>query len=159
MQTELIKVDALPPDRDLDHTLHLTQRAGARHQHAPPHHRADPEQPNLDLHDLGRVGIGRGRGWFNVSVAADPHSGRGQGGRILPCSRGGHGASPCEMPGIKTGTMARAIDGSIWTMATICAKSSYRVVATRCCWSPAVPTGMEPVARKTAGFLVSIQLN
>src|SRR3954464_2770669 len=41
-----------------------------------------------------------------VSVAADPHSGRGQGGRILPCSRGGHGASPCEMPGIKTGTMA-----------------------------------------------------
>src|SRR4051794_11660293 len=50
---------------------------------------------------------------LKVSVAADPHSGRGQGGRILPCSRGGHGASPCEMPGIKTGTMARAIDGSI----------------------------------------------
>jgi hypothetical protein len=35
-----------------------------------------------------------------VSVAADPHSGRGQGRRILPCSRGGHGASSCEMPGI-----------------------------------------------------------
>src|SRR4051794_19072090 len=55
----------LPPHRDLDHTVQLTQRAGARHQHAPPHHRANPEQPNLDLHDLGRVGIGRGRGWFN----------------------------------------------------------------------------------------------
>src|SRR3954468_24627200 len=65
MQTELIKVDALPPHRDLDHTVQLTQRAGARHQHAPPHHRADLEQPNLDLRDLGRVGIGRGRGSFN----------------------------------------------------------------------------------------------
>src|SRR4051812_20169011 len=30
-QTELIKVDALPPHRDLDHTVQLTQRAGARH--------------------------------------------------------------------------------------------------------------------------------
>ena len=42
-------------------------------------------------------------------------------------------------------------------MATICAKSSYRAVATRCCWSPAADD--EPVARKTAGFLVSVQLS
>src|SRR3954454_9780395 len=44
-------------------------------------------------------------------------------------------------------------------MATICAKSSYRAVATRCCWSPTVPTRMEPVARKTAGFPVPVQLS
>src|SRR3954468_6065571 len=44
-------------------------------------------------------------------------------------------------------------------MATICAKSSYRAVATRCCWSPAAPTGMELVTRKPAGFLVSVQLS
>jgi len=57
-------VDALPSHRDLDDTVQLVQCAGARHQHAPPHHGADPEQPNLDLHDLGPVGVGRGPGSF-----------------------------------------------------------------------------------------------
>jgi len=50
-------VNAFPPHRDLDDTVKLTQRAGARHQHAPPHHRADSEQPDLDLHNLGPVGV------------------------------------------------------------------------------------------------------
>ena len=44
--------------------MQLAQGAGVRQQHAPPHHRADPEQPNLDLNDAGRVRTGR----FGVRV-------------------------------------------------------------------------------------------
>ena len=40
-------------------TTQLAQGAGGRHQQAPPHHRADPKQPDFDLHDAGRVRAGR----------------------------------------------------------------------------------------------------
>jgi len=46
---------------------------------------------------------------FNDSGMAAPHSDRGCRRRILPCSRGGDGASSCERPGITIGTIARAI--------------------------------------------------
>jgi hypothetical protein len=39
--------------------VQLAQRERRRHQHAPPYHRADPDQPDLDLKDL--VGIRRRR--------------------------------------------------------------------------------------------------
>jgi len=52
MLAELIKVNALPAHRDLDAAVQLLQRAGARHQQPPPYHRADPEQPQLELHDI-----------------------------------------------------------------------------------------------------------
>ena len=58
-KAELEKVDAFPPHRDLDHAVQLAQREGRRHQHAPPYHRADPDQPDLDLKD--RLGVRRRR--------------------------------------------------------------------------------------------------
>ena len=48
-------MDAFPPHRDLKHAMQLAQGAVCRHQHAPPHHRADAQQPDLDLHE--RVAI------------------------------------------------------------------------------------------------------
>ena len=69
-QAELIQVDALPPHRDLDHAVQLAQDAGVRHLQATPHHRANPEQPHLDLDDAGRVRAGRfgtrDSGWFGL---------------------------------------------------------------------------------------------
>ncbi len=50
-KAELEKVEALPPHRDLDDAVQLAQRERRRHQHAPPYHRADPDQPDLDLED------------------------------------------------------------------------------------------------------------
>ncbi len=52
-------VYALPTHRDLDHPVQLAQGAGVRHQQAAPHHRADPEQPHLDLDNADRVRDGR----------------------------------------------------------------------------------------------------
>jgi len=42
-----------------------SRSVGSWHQHPPPHHRADPEQPNLDLHNLALGGVGRRRGSSN----------------------------------------------------------------------------------------------
>jgi hypothetical protein len=42
---------------DLDHAMKLAERKTQRHQNAPPHHRADPGQPEFDLED--RVGVRR----------------------------------------------------------------------------------------------------
>jgi hypothetical protein len=39
--------------------MQLAQRERCLHQHAPPYHWSDPEQPDLDLED--RLGIRRGR--------------------------------------------------------------------------------------------------
>ena len=64
-QAELVKVDALLPHRDLNDAVQLTQRAGARHQQAPPHHWTDPEQPDLDLYNPGSGRVGRRRGRSN----------------------------------------------------------------------------------------------
>jgi hypothetical protein len=58
-KAELKKVEAFPPHRDLDDAVQLAQRERRRHQHAPPYHRADPDQPDLDL--KGRLGIRRRR--------------------------------------------------------------------------------------------------
>ena len=54
-QAELIEVDALPPHRDLDGAVQLAQGAGVRYQHPPPYHRADAEQPDLDLYNRFRI--------------------------------------------------------------------------------------------------------
>jgi hypothetical protein len=51
----LLEVEALPAQRDLDDAVQLARGAGARHHQAPPHHRADPEQPRLEPHDPARV--------------------------------------------------------------------------------------------------------
>ena len=64
-QAELIKMDNFPPHRDLDCAMQLAQGASARHQHTAPYHRADPEQPDLNLHNLAPVGFGSRRGSFN----------------------------------------------------------------------------------------------
>jgi hypothetical protein len=61
-QAELVKVDAFPAHRDLNDAVQLVQRELRRHQHAPPHHRADPDQPDLDLE--GRPGARRGAAVF-----------------------------------------------------------------------------------------------
>jgi hypothetical protein len=71
-QTELVEVDALPPHRDLDYAVQLTERKSDGDQNAPPNHRADPKQPNLDLHDSidalrGRVIIPR-KGLLRTSL-------------------------------------------------------------------------------------------
>src|SRR5208283_4393274 len=50
-QTELKEVDAFPAHRDLDHAMQLAKRNGRRHVHPAPYHRAEPQQPNLELHN------------------------------------------------------------------------------------------------------------
>jgi hypothetical protein len=72
---------------------------------------------HLDVEIVKRSDAAKGftvlpKRWIVVSVTADPHSDRGCRRRILPCSRGGYGASSCERPGITTGTLARVI--SVW---------------------------------------------
>jgi hypothetical protein len=49
--TELVEVEALPPHRDLDYAVQLTERKVDGDQNTPPNHWADPKQPNLDLDD------------------------------------------------------------------------------------------------------------
>src|SRR5208337_1963353 len=44
-------VDAFPAHRDLDHAMQLAKRNGRRHVHPAPYHRAEPQQPNLELHN------------------------------------------------------------------------------------------------------------
>jgi hypothetical protein len=44
-------VEALPPHRDLDYAVQLTERKVDGDQNTPPYHRADPKQPKLDLDD------------------------------------------------------------------------------------------------------------
>lgn len=80
----MIEVDALPSHRHLDDTVQLAQGERAGDQHSPPHHWADAEQPNLDLHDRFRIGGGQGssvagsgslRGWCHppsLSLIAHP---------------------------------------------------------------------------------------
>jgi hypothetical protein len=58
-QLEIIEVDTFPAHGDLDHPMKLAERKTRRHQNAPPHHWADPGQPDFDLQDCG--GIRRGR--------------------------------------------------------------------------------------------------
>ena len=58
-QFELVEVDTFPAHGDLDHAVKLSERETRRHQNAPPHHGADPGQPDFDLKDRG--GIRRGR--------------------------------------------------------------------------------------------------
>jgi hypothetical protein len=54
-QGEGIEMDALPAHGDLDYAMELAERKTRRHQNAPPHHRADPGQPEFDLQDCGGV--------------------------------------------------------------------------------------------------------
>src|SRR5271166_735303 len=56
-QLEIVEVDTFPAHGDLDHAVKLAERKTRRRQNAPPHHRADPSQPELDLED--HVGIRR----------------------------------------------------------------------------------------------------
>src|SRR5271165_7340676 len=56
-QLEIVEVDTFPPHGDLDHAMKLAERKTRRYQNAPPHHRADPGQPEFDLED--RVGVRR----------------------------------------------------------------------------------------------------
>ena len=46
---ELEQVDAFPAHRQLEHTVQLAQWHGLRYEDAAPDHRADVQQPNLDL--------------------------------------------------------------------------------------------------------------
>jgi hypothetical protein len=46
---------ALPAYGDLDHAMKLAERETRRHLNAPPHHRADPGQPDFDLQDRRRI--------------------------------------------------------------------------------------------------------
>src|SRR4051812_32828717 len=61
------------------------------------------------VHAAERGSIANLKAGWTDSGMADPHSDRGCRRRILPCSRGGHGTSSCERPGITKGTLARAI--------------------------------------------------
>ena len=54
-QTTLVEVDALPAHGDLEYPAQLTQGAARGHQHPPPHHGADVEQPNFHLHDRADI--------------------------------------------------------------------------------------------------------
>src|SRR5271165_3467312 len=56
-QLEIVEVDTFPAHGDLDHAMKLAERKTRRRQNAPPHHRADPDQPEFDLED--RVGVHR----------------------------------------------------------------------------------------------------
>src|SRR5208282_5019669 len=56
-QLEIVEVDTFPAHGDLDHAMKLAERKTRRHHNAPPHHRADPDQPEFDLED--RVGVHR----------------------------------------------------------------------------------------------------
>lgn len=58
-------MNAFPPHRDLDGAVQLAQSAGAPYQQTAPHHWNDPEQPDLDLHDLAPVSVSHQRGSFN----------------------------------------------------------------------------------------------
>jgi len=64
--------------------VQLAQGAGIRHQEAPPYHGADPEQPDLDLHDAGCIGDGRCR--IRVS------------GRLRLLRRSGHQSNISRLP-------------------------------------------------------------
>jgi hypothetical protein len=58
-QLEIVEVDAFPAHGDLDHAMQFAERERGRHQNAPPHHGADPGQPDFDLQDRGggRCGV------------------------------------------------------------------------------------------------------
>jgi len=51
-ERELEQVDALPADHDLDDTVQLTQGHAGWNLNPPPDHRADAEQPELELQKL-----------------------------------------------------------------------------------------------------------
>jgi hypothetical protein len=55
-ERELEQVDALPTHYDLDDTVQLPQGHIVWHLNAPPDHGTDPEQPNLELQNLWRIG-------------------------------------------------------------------------------------------------------
>src|ERR1017187_3185535 len=58
-QLEIVEVDAFPAHGDLDHAMQFAERKTRRHQNTPPHHGADPGQPDFDPEDRG--GICRGQ--------------------------------------------------------------------------------------------------
>lgn len=73
----MIEVDTLPSHRDLEHASLLAQRAGPGHQHTPSHHRADADQPHLDLYNRRRVRAGPSwgccrKGFFGASRRLHP---------------------------------------------------------------------------------------
>src|SRR5271170_5712783 len=80
----LVEVHPLPPHLDLDYAVQLTERKVDGDQNTPPNHRADPKQPNLDLHDRidalrTRVIISRKgllRTWLHPKSAPGPQKSR-----------------------------------------------------------------------------------
>ena len=52
-------MSTLPTYRGLEDAAPLAQRAGTWSQHAPPHHQADLERPDLDLQNLDLVDLDR----------------------------------------------------------------------------------------------------
>ena len=57
-QMKIMEVDALPAHGGLDHAVQFAERERRGHKNAPPHHGADPGQPDFDLED----GLGLRRG-------------------------------------------------------------------------------------------------
>src|SRR6185437_15247426 len=58
-QLEIVEVDTFPAHGNLDHAMQFAERKTGWHQNAPPHHGADPGQPDFDLEDRG--GVRRGQ--------------------------------------------------------------------------------------------------
>jgi len=69
-------------------------QAGIRHQEAPPYHGADPEQPDLDLHDAGCIGDGGAASGPAAGCGCFEGRGTSQPYRACPyASRGPHTSS------------------------------------------------------------------
>src|SRR5271165_6653575 len=95
-QLEIVEVDTFPPHGDLDHAMKLAERKTRRYQNAPPHHRADPGQPEFDLED--RVGVRREVLCRNERLRPSFHA-----ARLLPLSLSvaGHPRDPDALaPGL-----------------------------------------------------------
>ena len=61
VNVEVVEMNALPAHACLQDAMQLSQRHGCRHQHAPPDHRADTQQSDLQLNDA--------RGFFQAGHA------------------------------------------------------------------------------------------